>query len=92
MGNNIEIPGKNGVFMNDKRSITDADLIDYFEGRMAAPERASVALRLAECPRLARHSAALRERVSGLRLLRPALMGDRLPDDWLALAARIARD
>ena len=76
--------------MNEKRPITDADLLDFFEGRMASPHRAAVALALAENPRLARHGAALRERVSGLRLLRPALMAERLPDEWLTLAAQIA--
>ena len=77
--------------MNEKRSLSDADLLDYFEGRMAAPKRAAVALALAENPRLARQGAELRERVSELRMLRPALMSDRLPDDWLMLAAQIAR-
>lgn len=76
--------------MNQKRLITDADLLDFFEGRMAAPRRAAVALALAENPWLARRGAELRERVSGLRLLRPTLMGDCLPDDWLMLAAQIA--
>ena len=76
--------------MNAKRSLTDADLLDYCEGRMAAPNRAAVALALAESPGLAHQCAQLRERVSELRTLRSTLMGDRLPDEWLALAAKIA--
>lgn len=75
--------------MAEPRSITDADLLDYVEGRMAADDRAALALRLADNPGLAAQCARLRECLASLRMLRPILMTDGLPDGWLELAARL---
>jgi len=77
--------------MGAPRTITDADLLDYVEGRMPAAERAAMALSLAENPGLAARLAALRERIASLRLLRTVLTPDRLPDGWMDLLGRLSR-
>lgn len=77
--------------MADPPKITDADLLDYVEGRLPAAERAAMALRLAENPDLAVQCAQLREQLAGLRLLRPVLTADRLPVGWMDLVERLGR-
>jgi anti-sigma factor RsiW len=77
--------------MADPPKITDADLLDYVEGRLPAAERAAMALHLAENPGLAIQCAHLREQLAGLRLLRPALTADGLPLGWMELVARLGR-
>jgi len=69
-------------------TITDADLLDYAEGRLSSEDRAIVATRLAREPALAAQCARVREQTLHIRLLRSILPVEAVPEEWLDLLAR----
>ena len=69
-------------------SITDADLLDYVEGRLSAEDRARVAKRLDEDSALARKCARVRQQTLNVRLLRAILPVEAVPQDWLDLLTK----
>jgi anti-sigma factor RsiW len=69
-------------------TITDADLLDYVEGRMSAEDRAAVAARMAREPELAAKCARVREHTLNVRMLRSILPVEGVPQEWLDLLAR----
>jgi len=69
-------------------TITDADLLDYVEGRMAVEDRSAVARRLAAEPALARRCERVRALTLSVRLLRAVLPVESVPQDWLDLLAK----
>ncbi len=71
--------------------ITEADLLDYVEGRLSSDERAMVARRLAEEPALARRCEAVRDRTLNVRLLRSILPVEGVPQEWLDLLSKRPR-
>jgi anti-sigma factor RsiW len=68
--------------------ITEADLLDYVEGRLSADDRATVAKRLAEDRALARKCERVREQTLNVRLLRAVLPVEAVPQEWLDLLAK----
>lgn len=66
-------------------TITEADLLDYVEGRLSANDRAKVAARLATDPALAAKCAGVCERTLHVRLLRWILPVEAVPREWLDL-------
>ena len=72
-------------------TITDADLLDYVEGRLSSEERATVAARLAGEPALAAQCRRVREQILHVGLLRSILPVEAVPEEWLELLARRAR-
>jgi len=66
-------------------TITEADLLDYVEGRMSADDRALVAKRLAEEPALAKKCDRVREQTLNVRMLRSVLPVEGVPQEWLDL-------
>lgn len=74
-----------------QQKITDADLLDYVEGRMAGEDRAAMALRLADDPSLACQCAAVRAQLVKLRMLRSILPLEPVPREWLLLLANFER-
>ena len=66
-------------------TITDADLLDYVEGRLSQHDRAMVARRLAEEPALARQCERVCAQTLNVRLLRAVLPVEGVPQDWLDL-------
>ena len=66
-------------------TITNADLLDYVEGRMSPDDRAKVAKRLAAEPALARQCERVRAQTLNVRLLRAVLPVESVPQDWLDL-------
>jgi anti-sigma factor RsiW len=71
--------------MTRLQTITDADLLDYVEGRLSQEDRATVARRLAEEPALLRQCERVRARTLNVRLLRAVLPVEGVPQDWLDL-------
>ena len=69
-------------------TITDADLLDYVEGRLSSEDRAMMATRLAGEPALAAQCARVREQTLHVRLLRSILPVEGVPQEWLDLLAR----
>lgn len=69
-------------------TITEADLLDYVEGRLSQADRAKVAKRLAEEPALARKCERVREQTLNVRLLRSVLPVEAVPQDWLDLLSK----
>jgi anti-sigma factor RsiW len=65
--------------------ITDADLLDFVEGRLSSDDRAIVAKQLAADPVLERKCQRVREQTLNVRLLRAVLPVESIPADWLAL-------
>ena len=65
--------------------ITEADLLDYVEGRLSSDDRAFVAKRLAADPVLERKCQRVREQTLNVRVLRAVLPVESIPADWLAL-------
>jgi len=74
-----------------QHKITDADLLDYVEGRMAGEDRATMALRLADDPGLAGQCAAVRAQIVKLRMLRSIIPLEPVPREWLLLLANFER-
>lgn len=74
--------------MTRLETITDADLLDYVEGRLSADDRAEVAKRLANEPALAQKCARVREQMLNVRLLRSILPVEGVPRDWLELLSK----
>lgn len=68
-------------------TITDADLLDYVEGRLSSEDRAIVATRLAREPALAAQCTRVREQTLHVRLLRSILPVEAVPQEWLDLLA-----
>jgi anti-sigma factor RsiW len=68
--------------------ITEADLLDYVEGRLSQADRAKVARRLAEEPALAQKCERVRELTLNVRLLRSILPVESVPQDWLDLLTK----
>ena len=69
-------------------TITDADLLDYVEGRLSRDDRATVAQRLAAEPALARQCERVRVQTLNVRLLRAVLPVEGVPQEWLDLLSR----
>jgi anti-sigma factor RsiW len=69
-------------------TITDADLLDYVEGRLPPHDRAIVAARLARDPALAAKCRRVREQTLNVRMLRSILPVEAVPDEWLELLRR----
>ena len=69
-------------------TITDADLLDYVEGRLSCEDRATMSARLARDPGLAAQCKRLREQTLHVRLLRSILPVEAVPQEWLDLLAR----
>ncbi|HEY7609678.1 MAG TPA: hypothetical protein VIF14_10650 [Alphaproteobacteria bacterium] len=69
-------------------TITEADLLDYVEGRLSSDDRAAVAERLAADPALARKCQRVREQTLNVRLLRAVLPVESVPADWLDLLSK----
>jgi anti-sigma factor RsiW len=68
--------------------ITEADLLDYVEGRLSAEDRAKVAKRLAHDSAMAERCARVREQTLNVRLLRSILPIEAVPREWLDLLAK----
>lgn len=66
-------------------TITEADLLDYVEGRLNPDDRAKVATRLAADPALAAKCARVCKRTLHVRLLRAILPVEGVPREWLDL-------
>jgi anti-sigma factor RsiW len=71
--------------MGRLETITEADLMDYVEGRLNSDDRAAVAERLAVDPGLARKFRRVREQTLNVRILRAVLPVESVPADWLDL-------
>jgi anti-sigma factor RsiW len=68
--------------------ITEADLLDYVEGRLSAEDRATVAKRLAEDRALAVRCERVRAQTLHVRHLRAVLPVEAVPQEWLDLLAK----
>lgn len=68
--------------------ITEADLLDYVEGRLSADDRAMVARRIAEDSTLAQRCDRVREQTLNVRMLRAVLPVESIPQDWLDLLTK----
>jgi anti-sigma factor RsiW len=79
------------MWMTRLETITEADLLDYVEGRMSADDRATVARRLAQEPALARKCDRVREQTLNVRLLRSILPVEGVPQEWLDLLSKRSR-
>jgi len=71
-----------------RETITEADLLDYVEGRMSSDDRATVAKRMAQEPALARRCERVREHTLNVRMLRSILPVEGVPQDWLDLLSK----
>ena len=71
-----------------RETITEADLLDYVEGRLSSDDRATVAKRMAEEPSLAQRCDRVREHTLNVRMLRSILPVEGVPQDWLDLLAK----
>jgi anti-sigma factor RsiW len=71
--------------MTRLETITEADLLDYVEGRLSQDDRATVAKRLAEEPALAEKCERVRAQTLNVRLLRSVLPVEAVPEEWLEL-------
>jgi anti-sigma factor RsiW len=69
-------------------TITDADLLDYVEGRLPPHERAIIASRLEHDTALAAKCTRVREQILNVRMLRSILPVEAVPEEWLDLLAR----
>ncbi len=65
--------------------ITEADLLDYVEGRLSHDDRAKVADRLSEEPALAEKCERVRRQTLTVRSLRAVLPVEGVPQEWLDL-------
>jgi hypothetical protein len=65
--------------------ITDADLLDYVEGRLPPDDRKKIAGRLAKEPALAEKCDRVRRQTLGVRALRAVLAVEGVPQEWLDL-------
>jgi anti-sigma factor RsiW len=73
-------------------TITDADLLDYMEGRLSRQQRARVETRIARDPALAERCQRVSEQTLNVRMLRAVLPVESVPEEWLAiLSARERR-
>lgn len=68
--------------------ITEADLLDYVEGRLSADDCAMVARRIAEDEGLAKKCERVRNQTLNIRMLRAVLPVESLPQDWLDLLTK----
>lgn len=68
--------------------ITEADLLDYVEGRLSADDRAKVARRIAEDEGLAKKCERVRKQTLHVRMLRAVLPVEALPQEWLDLLTK----
>ncbi len=68
--------------------ITEADLLDYVEGRMSPDDRAKVAKRLAEDETLAFKCERVRAQTLHVRMLRAILPVEKVPQEWLELLTK----
>ena len=68
--------------------ITEADLLDYVEGRLSGDDRAMVARRIAEDETLAKRCERVREQTLNVRSLRAVLPIESIPQDWLDLLTK----
>ena len=66
-------------------TITEADLLDYVEGRLSRQDRAMIAERLADDATLARRCDRVREQILNVRMLRAILPVESVPAEWLKL-------
>ena len=71
--------------MGRLETITEADLLDFVEGRLSSDDRATVAKHLATDPALARKCQRVCEQTLNVRLLRAVLPVESVPADWLEL-------
>lgn len=69
-------------------TISDADLLDYVEGRLSMEDRATVAKRIAGEPALARQCERVRAHTLNIRMLRAVLPVEGVPQEWLDLLSR----
>lgn len=65
--------------------ITEAELLDYVEGRLSSDDRATVAKRLSEDRSLAVKCERVRAQTLHVRLLRAVLPVEAVPQEWLDL-------
>ncbi len=65
--------------------ITEADLLDYVEGRLSQDDRAKVAGRLSKEPALAERCERVRRQTLSVRALRAVLPVQGVPREWLDL-------
>jgi anti-sigma factor RsiW len=77
--------------MTRLETITEADLLDFVEGRLSHDDRATVAKRLAEEPALAAKCERVRAQTLNVRLLRAVLPVEAVPDDWLQLLSKAGK-
>lgn len=68
--------------------ITEADLLDYVEGRLPLDDRKKIAGRLADEPALAEKCERVRRQTLGVRSLRAVLAVEGVPQEWLDLLDR----
>ena len=68
--------------------ITEADLLDYVEGRLSSADRSEVARRLAKEPALAERCERVRRQMLSVRALRAVLPVEGVPQEWLELLNR----
>jgi len=69
-------------------TITQADLLDYVEGRLSSDDRARIDKRLAADPELAAKCARVRDQTLHVRLLRSILPVEAVPQEWLDLLSK----
>ena len=74
--------------MGRHERITDADLLDYVEGRMPAERRAWIASRMSRDPDLSAQCTRVRQQTHNVRLLRSILPVEGVPQDWLDLLSK----
>lgn len=65
--------------------ITEADLLDYVEGRLSSEDRSEVARRMSREPALAERCERVRRQTLGVRALRAVLPVEGVPQEWLDL-------
>jgi anti-sigma factor RsiW len=68
--------------------ITEADLLDYVEGRLPLDDRKKIAGRLADEPALAEKCERVRRQTLGVHSLRAVLAVEGVPQEWLDLLNR----
>jgi anti-sigma factor RsiW len=76
------------MWMARLNHITDADLLDFVEGRLSSEDRAIVLQRLAADTQLSRKCDRVREHTLNVRLLRSVLPVETVPKEWLDLLAK----
>jgi len=74
--------------MGRHEKITDADMLDYVEGRMSADRRAWIAARMSRDPDLSAQCTRVHQQTLNIRLLRSILPIEGVPQDWLDLLAK----